>query len=248
MHNHAVTMLTVLGLLSSAPVMAQRWEVLGSRRVSFAAERDVIQVGAVDGAFDAIRIDVENGDIEMFDVRVVFGDGSDFSPTTRFSFREGSRSRTIDLPGDARVIRRVSFAYSSRLRRGRATVRLLGRHADHVSHAADRPPVLAGWDHLGSRTVAFVTDRDALAVTGERRFRQLQFVVDRGDLEMYDVRVTFGNGEVFSPTTRLRFDDGGRSRIIDLPGATRRIRSIVFQYRSLVGGQEGRAVVRVYAR
>jgi hypothetical protein len=116
----------VLALFIAPPAAAQ-WELLGARRVSFAAERDVIVVGAREGLFNAVRIDVGGGDLEMFDIRLTFGDGSSWSPETRVSFREGSRSRTIDLPGAARLIRKIEFGYRSTLRRGRATVRAFGR-------------------------------------------------------------------------------------------------------------------------
>jgi len=39
-------------------------------------------------------------------------------------------------------------------------------------------------------------------------------------LEMYDVEVVFGNGDTFSPATRLIFAENSRSRVIDLPGTT----------------------------
>jgi hypothetical protein len=43
------------------------------------------------------------------------------------------------------------------------------------------------------------------------------------------------------------FNEGERSRVIDLPGVARIIRSITFNYRSLRNG-EGRATVNVYGR
>jgi hypothetical protein len=125
-HGRQLSGSLVLALLIAPPAAAQ-WELLGTRRVSFAAERDVIVVRAREGLFNAVRIDVHGGDLEMFDIRLTFGDGSSWSPETRVSFREGSRSRTIDLPGAARVIRRIVFAYRSTLRRGRATVRAYGQ-------------------------------------------------------------------------------------------------------------------------
>ncbi len=111
------------------PAAAQNWDLIGTMRVSFAEENDVLQVGPGDGRFNAIRIQVTEGDLEMFNIQVVFGDGSRYSPDTRVSFRQGSRSRLIDLPGGARVIRRISFAYRSQVQRGRATVRIYGRRA-----------------------------------------------------------------------------------------------------------------------
>ncbi len=103
------------------------WELLGTRRVSFRAEKDVIPVTAAEGRFTALRLEVEGGNLEIYNVRIIFGDGQSFSPETRFVFREGSWSRTIDLPGGARVIRRIEFLYRSELKRGRAWVRVYGR-------------------------------------------------------------------------------------------------------------------------
>lgn len=111
--------------LTAAAVRAD-WELLGSRRVSFRAEKDAIAVTAREGLFRAIKLEVEGGNLEMYNVRVTFGDGESFSPETRFEFREGSWSRTIDLPGKARVIRKIEFWYRSELKRGRATVRVFG--------------------------------------------------------------------------------------------------------------------------
>jgi hypothetical protein len=101
---------------------------------------------------------------------------------------------------------------------------------------------------LGSRTVAFRADRDVIAAAGDGAFRQVRFVVDEGDLEMFDVRIVFGNDDTYSPATRLVFQEESRSRVIDLPGGLRVIRRIEFGYRSLAGGGEGRAAVHVYGR
>ncbi len=48
-----------------------------------------------------------------FGVRIVFGDGAAFSPATRLYFKEDSRTRVIDLPGGARIIRRIDCYYRS---------------------------------------------------------------------------------------------------------------------------------------
>lgn len=121
-----VTAWTPPGAVQPAPQPRDEWELLGTRRVNFAAEKDVI--GAKhQGRFRAIKIEVEGGNLDMYNIRVVFGNGEAFSPETRVEFRQGSWSRTIDLPGDARVIRRIEFWYRSELKRGRATIRVYGR-------------------------------------------------------------------------------------------------------------------------
>lgn len=62
----------------------------------------------------------------MFDIVVVFGDGSVFSPPSRMVFGPGTTTRVIDLPGGARVIRRVEFRYGNLPGGGRAQIELWG--------------------------------------------------------------------------------------------------------------------------
>lgn len=239
----------VAALLVASPsthpvVVRDNWELLGTRRVSFAAEKDVISAKH-QGRFRAIKVEVEGGNLQMYNIRLVFGDGSTFSPDTRVEFREGSWSRTIDLPGDARVIRRVEFWYRSELKRGRATVRVYGIEATPVSGPTD-PTV--GWTRLGQREVSFRAERDAISGLGDGRFRQIMVVVKDADIEMFDMKVIFGNGEPFSPMTRFYFGGDTRSRVIDLPGDRRAIRRVEFAYKSVRGGGDGRAVVEVFGR
>ena len=100
------------------------WHKLGERWVDGTHDRDVIWVGGREGGYRRIMIVVENSALEMFSMRVVFGDGESFSPPTRLVFGRDSTSRIIDLPGDARVIRRVEFRYGNLPGGGRARVEL----------------------------------------------------------------------------------------------------------------------------
>lgn len=100
------------------------WDKLGERWVNGGADRDVIQVGRRDGRFRVIKLKAEHSALELFDVNVIFGDGTSFSPGTRLVFGQGSWSRTIDLPGGDRVIRRVEFRYGNLPGGGRAQLEL----------------------------------------------------------------------------------------------------------------------------
>jgi len=102
------------------------WDKLGERWVHGRADRDVIHVGRKEGRFSRIQIVVEHSALEMRDVLIVFGDGSTYSPPTRLVFEPGSTTRVIDLPGGARVIRRVEFRYGNLPGGGRAQVELWG--------------------------------------------------------------------------------------------------------------------------
>ncbi len=89
------------------------WELLGRRQVSFAVDHDAVLVTAARGTFTRLMIIVRDHALEMFDIRITFRSGNDFSPATRLVFDESTRSRVIDLPGGRRVISRVDFAYRS---------------------------------------------------------------------------------------------------------------------------------------
>src|SRR5262245_29270568 len=104
-----------------------RWDKLGERWVTGAVDRDAIRVGRADGRYRKIMLKVEHSALEMFDVVVVFGDGSRFSPPTRLVFGAGTTSRVIDLPGGARFIRFVEFKYGNLPGGGRAQIELWAR-------------------------------------------------------------------------------------------------------------------------
>lgn len=232
---------------SSTPVsIRDNWELLGTRRVSFSAEKDVI-TARHQGRFRAIKLEVEGGNLDLYNIRLVFGDGTTFSPDTRFEFREGSWSRTIDLPGDARVIQRVEFWYQSQLRRGRATVRVYGIQ-NGVGPVAGPIDPSAGWSRLGQRQVSFQAERDTISALGDGRFRHIMVLVKDADIEMFDLKVVFANGETFSPMTRFYFRGDTRTRVIDLPGDERVIRRVEFAYKSVKGGGDGQATVEVFGR
>lgn len=103
------------------------WSRLGERWVQHGADHDTIVVTAAAGTFHQIALRVEHSALELFDVTITFGDGQTFSPVTRLVFAEDTVSRTIDLPGDARVIRRVDFHYANLPAGGRAQLELWAR-------------------------------------------------------------------------------------------------------------------------
>ncbi len=103
------------------------WDKLGERVVQGGADRDAIQVGRADGRFRAIKLKAEHSGLELFDVVVVFGDGTTFAPDTRLVIAEGTWTRDLDLPGGDRTIRRVEFRYGNLPGGGRAQLELWAR-------------------------------------------------------------------------------------------------------------------------
>ncbi len=106
-----------------------RWELLGTRTVNFANDRDEIMVTAAEGMFTGLRVKVLRSAMDMNKMVVHFGDGSTQDVELKQVFRAGDESRIIDLPGNRRVIKKVVFWYDTKNYKNRkAIVELWGRH------------------------------------------------------------------------------------------------------------------------
>ncbi len=80
-----------------------------------------------EGRFKRIMLVCEHSALELSDMNMIFGDGQRFSPNTRLVFGKNTRSRVIDLPGDARAIKRVEFKYGNLPGGGKAQLELWAR-------------------------------------------------------------------------------------------------------------------------
>lgn len=122
--------LILIAVLSTVSfVHAQQWEKLGSRAVNFGIDRDVIHVGANEGGFTKLKIDVRGGAINMHRLVVEYGNGEKEEIELRHNFTKGSGSRVIDLKGGKRIIKNITFVYDTKNRsRQRAVVTVFGRH------------------------------------------------------------------------------------------------------------------------
>ncbi len=123
-----------------------------------------------------------------------------------------------------------------------------GAQAPQAAEAPGAPAQQAvqGWESLGGRWVNGRADRDSVFAARQGQFRQVMLRVSGSDLVMRDVVIHFGNGSTYSPPTQLVFDQGSRTRVIDLPGGDRKIVRIDFRYGNLPGG--GRAHVEAFGR
>lgn len=107
-----------------ADMRSEGWEKLGERTVNGGGDKDVIDVGRSEGKFSKLMIVVEHSDLEMYDVVIEFLDGETFSPKTRAVFKEGAHSHPIDLPGNKRGIKQVTFKYGNLPGGGKAQLEL----------------------------------------------------------------------------------------------------------------------------
>lgn len=211
------------------------WKKLGERDVNGKNDKDTILVGADDGVFTAIQVKVENSSLVMQDIKLTFGNGETFEPKTKLTFASDTSTRVIDLPGEKRVLKKVEFKYGNLPGGGKARVELWGKAAP------------APFQKLGEREVNGKLDKDEIKVGADDGvFTGIQVKVEGSSLVMHDIKVVFGNGETFDPKTKLVFDKDTSTRLIDLPGNKRVIKSVTFKYGNLPGG--GKARVELWGK
>lgn len=83
-------------------------------------ERNMIEVGRDAGAFTRLRLVVNHGEPNLRAVRVTFGNGESVVLAP---------SATIDLPGQARMVRSIELISAPGFRRDRAVIEVLGERA-----------------------------------------------------------------------------------------------------------------------
>ena len=103
------------------------------------------------------------------------------------------------------------------------------------------------WRYLGVTTAKSTADHDVIIVAGPYDFfRKLKFKVKDSNLEMYYILVRYDDGGAPERIeTRENIPQGGESRIIDLKGGKRKLKSVEFWYRDK-GFLNGKADVTLF--
>ncbi|WP_341535187.1 hypothetical protein [Acanthopleuribacter pedis] len=89
----------------------------------------MIEVTGKEGTFKKVKLKVKRRTVEFFDVKIHFSNGEVKDVSLRSTIRPGEATRVIDLPGNKRIIKKVTFVYKTKGNKGkkRALVTLLGR-------------------------------------------------------------------------------------------------------------------------
>lgn len=215
----------VIGLscLGVAPAVAREVPI-GSVTYDAAPQREVINVGGREGEFRAFRFEVRQNDVEVLDLRIVYANGQTEDVRVRQMFRAGSSSRVIELGSPRRALRQIVINFVAR---GPARIAFFGIQGSGGGGGGE-------WVRLGCKDVRFLIDRDTLKVgRGEGRFKAIRLKVRRAPVEIFNLRITFGNGSRMEVPVRELILPGGGSRPIDLPGNNRGIDRIEMIYRSV---------------
>jgi hypothetical protein len=102
-----------------------------------------------------------------------------------------------------------------------------------------------GWELIGQATVSDARDHDTIEVTGAQgSFRRVQVKVFERPVQFREMTIHFANGEDQKVELRQVLRPGRSSRVIDVEGGDRVIRSIEFRYDAQSRGH--RAFVKVY--
>jgi hypothetical protein len=105
-----------------------------------------------------------------------------------------------------------------------------------------------GWEPLGTLDVTDRLDHDTLPVTrAQGTFKAVRLKVLKHAVQFHSMKIHFSNGDVQNVELRDVIPAGGKSRIIDVDGFDRGIKSIEFSYdaQTLRGRH---AKVRVFGR
>lgn len=103
------------------------------------------------------------------------------------------------------------------------------------------------FEFLGALTVNFRADRDVIRLSPyEGSFRDIQLRVKRHAIEMLDLKIVYGNGQIDDVTVRHLIKASKATRVIDLIGSRRAIREIRMVYRTTPNFSGDPAVVEVW--
>ena len=102
------------------------------------------------------------------------------------------------------------------------------------------------WVLIGQTQASHSADHDSITVVGKHdNFRRLKLKVTGASLDMARMVVTYDGGSPERIELRQHIKQGGESRVIDLKGGKRSIRSIEFWY-DAKGFLTGKANVTVF--
>ena len=103
-----------------------------------------------------------------------------------------------------------------------------------------------GWHRIAETTVNFSKEKDMVSVMGSDRFAKIKFrVVDAG-IEIADMTIAYEDGTTQDVPVKSTFTAGQESRIIDLPGSEKNIKTISFVYHTIPNQANDKAHLEIW--
>lgn len=254
-----------LSLAAVLPAHADSWQLLGEQRVAHRPDYDTFYVGRDAGHFDALKFRVIGSQVSVADVKVIYANGTSEHLNVREHIAPGTTTPAYDLKGTLRRIDRIDVLYQNEGYGRHAKMQVFGLKYEGPSPFPNPNPGNGGdhaggygWENLGTHPVSTTIDHDTIKLGFDRgRFRAIKLQVHDRNIELYDLRVTFGNGDVQEIPFNGTIYAGMTTAPLDLQGNRRWIDRIDLIYRTKGPGEwfhrtqhgyghGGRARVTVY--
>jgi len=130
---YSVLILCILVYTSCGPArrtvaVEEGWEIIAERKVNFIKDKDEVVIESRN-QFTALRFKVEDRDIRLSGLKVVFDNGDKLEPSLDVIIPANKESRVIELAQDGRRIDKIEFQYrtTGSLLQGRANVLMFGK-------------------------------------------------------------------------------------------------------------------------
>lgn len=227
----------------AVPAMAD-WDHIGGVDVSHRRDRDVTYT-RFGGGIDRLRLDASASDVSCRSVSATFENGR-----TQQIFRgpiHAGRSAIVDLPGDNRRIRKLTFDCRAGSMRG-GTISIMadiGSHRDEWRRSPDWNRMwsrLFHWDTTPNRpdnewvrvgTKSFDTRNDLEVTFAGWSGRQVDRIALKplnGDVRCHSISAQFGNGNRrdLNVNSHMRLQEG-RAYTFDLPGNERNVKEVAMR-------------------
>jgi hypothetical protein len=118
---------TMVTLAAGAAQASAPWLWLGRRRVGLFVDHDQIKTGSWK-IFQKLKLTVSGNALYIYDLKVTYHNGGVQHIPVRWRIPEGGATRTLDLNGSIRIVRKVEFIYGKMPNgRGRTYVNLYGQ-------------------------------------------------------------------------------------------------------------------------
>ena len=105
-----------------------KWEKLGSRKVDFKLDKDVIHLGTKEGRFSKLKLDVTGGAINIYKIKIEYLNGQVENINLEHKFTKRSSSQMIDIDGRRRIIKNITFWHNTKKRsKKKAKVTVFGK-------------------------------------------------------------------------------------------------------------------------
>ncbi|MCA9674384.1 MAG: hypothetical protein KC464_05005 [Myxococcales bacterium] len=176
------------------------WTLLGEQTVDGRHDTDIFRVGLREGRFEKIMMVVLDDDLQLDKMQIALGNGTLVEPQVKQYFGEGTRTRAIDLPGEARGIDKITLTYGNVAPRDRKDKRRDDRHGVRSGGARvqlwglEAAPPAPATVAIGTRRVTARSGSVTFQVpSASRNLDQLQLATS-GSMRITRVEVTYTSG------------------------------------------------------